>query len=521
MISSKTAGMIMRQLLIEGLKGAFPFIADKTKIVQEAVPGSSIVKTRIPGRFSVCDSVNGNNRRYSKKVWEKNLQANSPLMESIKRSRAFGTLEHPKDGTVDLLSPISHIVSEAKLSDNGEVIGEITIVNTDEGKKINALIEAGYNPMVSSRGYGSLTKANDGVDEVQDDFVCEGWDIVMKPSFENAELVPDRGTKVESKPVPVKETSLAENAVPKAVTPPVPTPVSESSSKSTPEPIMNINEIKSKITSFKTLEANKLDPQRFAESVSQLADLHQSVADYVAEDTKRSYDGQKLHREIETIEAAWSEAQSAPAKSVVKLKENQGKLLKVVKAVVETGLKFKSTLAEAIKEKDGLKKLVEELTTNGRGWKALAEKRKEKLQHTEAKYQVACEALDVLRDRYNEDLTLVGGRNLVLEFKDKITPEVKAQIKEAKKPKEIVAIREQLEGKTPSTEQKPAESGKPAPVVEGKTAPKAAPATPPAPVTPPAPASEGKKPVINPTANPLRSMNESVAMIQRLSQSAK
>jgi hypothetical protein len=34
--------------------------------------------------------------------------------------------------------------------------GEIQIIETEEGQKLKALVEAGYNPLVSSRGYGSL-----------------------------------------------------------------------------------------------------------------------------------------------------------------------------------------------------------------------------------------------------------------------------------------------------------------------------------------------------------------------------
>ena len=193
----------MRQYLVEGATGAVPFFVDRTKpIVFEArADGRS---SRIPGRFSICDCVNGNNRRYSKRVWEKNLQTGSALREAMKRNAAFGFLEHPKDGIVDFLSPISHHVTEADLKEEKgttgkmvcEVHGTIEILETPEGGKLKALIEGGYNPMVSSRGYGSLEKGTDGVDNVCDDYVCEGWDVVIKPSFDTAEL--DSGARTAS-----------------------------------------------------------------------------------------------------------------------------------------------------------------------------------------------------------------------------------------------------------------------------------------------------------------------------------
>ena len=105
----------MRQYLAEGLTGAFPFIVDRSKVpVSESRPNGQSYK-RIPGRFSVCDCVNGNNRRYSRRVWEKNLTPGSPLQESIKKNAAFGLLEHPKDGIVTLQSPISHQVIKAEM----------------------------------------------------------------------------------------------------------------------------------------------------------------------------------------------------------------------------------------------------------------------------------------------------------------------------------------------------------------------------------------------------------------------
>src|SRR5512139_1627004 len=261
----------MRQYLIEGVTGAFPFIVDRSKTpVAESRPNGSSFH-RIPGRFSVCDCVNGNNRRYSKRVWEKNLQPGSVLQESITRNAAFGLLEHPKDGIVTLLSPISHHVTKAAMVESKdaqgqpvyEVVGEIALLDTEEGKKLKALIEGGYNPLVSSRGYGSLEKAPDGVDEVKEDYVCEGWDVVIKPSFEQAELSPDRSSTNAQMAQPVAPNPQAESVQPKAAAPtnaaqPVNLKESSPSTGVVAKPIsetktrtnnMELNEIKSRIDS--------------------------------------------------------------------------------------------------------------------------------------------------------------------------------------------------------------------------------------------------------------------------------
>ena len=210
---------------------------------------------------------------------------------------------------------------------------------------------------------------------------------------------------------------------------------------------MHINEIKMRISQLK---ATKVDsPVKFAEGMSQVNELRQAVANYVAEDApKRLFEGQKLDRGLDEIESTWTTAAAVPAKTIGTMKESQSKLLKVIKAVVETALKYKQALAEALGREAKQGKLIEELTKNGTGWMQLAESRKSKLDVTTKKYVTACEALDIMKDRYHEDVTDLGRRLITLEFAEKAQqPEIAKALKEAKKPKDIVAIREQLEGK--------------------------------------------------------------------------
>lgn len=510
--------------LLEGVKGAFPFTADRAKIVTESLPGGGTL-TRIPGKLSLCDAVNGNNRRYPRPVWEKNLKAGSPLQESIKRNAAFGLLEHPADGLVSLLSPISHIVSKAVLCENGEVTGEIVLVGTDEGKKLVALIEAGYDPLVSSRGFGSLTTGTDGVDVVQEDFICEGWDVVIKPSFESAQLTPNRN------PMPAVESKPAAPATLTASTSPLsPSPVAALKESVTPSvpaashikqaPTMTITEIKQRMAALRGQDPAKLTPARFAESLTESQALHTEVAKFVAEDATRSYEGSKLHKQLEEHEARMEAAQKAPTAAAHKLQENLNKVLKVTNVVVERGLQMRKQLGEALKKEGTQTKLIEELTKNGTDWKNLADKRKARLEHTNKKYVTACEMVDSLVKRYNEDMVMVGGRLLQLEFKESAhTPEIAKLIKEATKPKQILAIRERLErpAKAAAGAAKPVQEGK-----DGKPAAPAPAAKPAAPAPAPAPAApvaEGKKPVsVTASVQPsVRNLGESVSMARRLS----
>ena len=527
--------------LLEGVKGAFAFSADRAKIVTESLPGGGSI-TRIPGKLSLCDAVNGNNRRYPRPVWEKNLKSGSPLQESIKRNAAFGLLEHPSDGVVSLLSPISHIVSKAILCENGEVTGEIVVLGTAEGQKLTALIEGGYDPLVSSRGFGSLTTGTDGVDVVQEDFICEGWDVVIKPSFEVAQLTPNRGPSpaLESQtksaydqwfeatqrtpsraPSPALESAPAAPVLTASTSPISPSPVAvlkesvspqaPAASPAKPALIMTINEIKQRMAALRGQDPSKLTPSRFAESLTESQALHTEVAKFVAEDATRSYEGSKLHKQLEEHEARMEAAQKAPTAAAHKLQENLNKVLKVTNVVVERGLQMRKQLGEALKKDASNTRLVEELTKNGTDWKNLADKRKARLEHTEKKYVTACEMVDSLVKRYNEDVTLLGGRVLQLEFKESAhTPDVARQIKEASKPKQIMAIRERLEkGAKPASGAAKTASGAAKPVQEVKTATSAT-----------APVQESKKAPISvtqPVQPSLRNLSESVSMARRLS----
>lgn len=554
----------MRQYLIEGVTGAFPFIVDRSKTpVAESRPNGGSL-TRIPGRFSVCDCVNGNNRRYGRRVWEKNLQPGSMLQESIKRNAAFGLLEHPKDGIVTLLSPISHHVTNATMTETAdpkgqkvtEVVGEIALLDTEEGKKLKALIEGGYNPLVSSRGYGSLSKAADGVDEVQEDYVCEGWDVVIKPSFENAELTPDRSSTSARMAEPVAPNPQAESVQKTDAAPttaPAPVALKESSPSTgaeikpaskpeTSKKNMELNEIKLRVDSLRNADPQK--PKRFAESMTQVEELHQQVAEWAAADPKRSWEATKLHKELDEITETYSETIKAPKKEVKRLGEQNNKLMRVINAVASTAVTYKKKLGESLKADGSRVKMIEELTRRGQGWQRIAESRKQKFVTLEKDFDTSCEALDLMAGRYHEDVTELGRRLIVLEFKEKAqTPEIQKQLKEASRLRHIVAIRETLEGKPKKDVQeadalkKPAEGEAPGKEAikdeKQKGAPAASASTdvakPPGDVK--NEAKDGKKEAAQPVTEArvlqhdradlsVRAVNESVELVRRLSGAA-
>ncbi len=218
---------------------------------------------------------------------------------------------------------------------------------------------------------------------------------------------------------------------------------------------MELTEIKSRIAGLRaTTESVTADPKRFAESVALIEELHQEAASWGAADSKRSWDAQKLHRDLDEINSKLSESAAAPTKQAKKLSENNGKLMKVINAVAQTALTYKKKLGEALKKQDSDKKMIEQLIRRGQGWQQVAESRKQKLATLEEDFNTSCEALDIMRDRYHEDVTELGRRVIVLEFKEKAqAPEIQKQLKEATRLRHIAAIRETLEGKKPVTEE--------------------------------------------------------------------
>lgn len=539
-----------RQYLAEGVQGAVVFDVDRTKpFVTESASESNggRVLTRMSGRLSVCDCVNGNQREYGKSVWEKNLAEGSTLQRLIAENASFGCLEHPKDGLVGLNNPdISHQVTAVKMVEGKgpdgkprwEVHGEISVYeDTPAGARLMAFIKGGYNPLVSSRGFGSLVKDSRGVDVVQDDFVCEGWDVVRTPSFEQAQLNPMREPIAPSTTARMAaKPPTAESVQPAASAPSTP-PLSEASASAPAKPsdtkpvqpsqtstTMEITEVRQRISALRGADPTKLDPRRLAESLSEIEALHTEVASYAAADPKRSYEGQRLHRDLEAVTEALTNAAAAPRQRAGKLAEDNQKLMQVVQATATTAVTYKKKLGESVATAAKLKETVTEATRRGRGWHKIAEDRGQKLAKRNEQFDTACEALDIMAARYHADTTELGRRLLQVEFKDKLAanPALAEKLTKATRLTHVGAIREELEGKKPKEGAAPSKeaikgakkgSGEAVADAPGKVTTESAEGKPAA--APARPVTEAK--VQFGTDRDPRSLSESVEMARRLS----
>lgn len=150
-----------------------------TKFLMEAKSDGRYIAR---GEFGRVDVPTLNNRVYPRKNFEPALES---LGEKLKRKQVYGELDHPDDGKTKL-TRASHIITNLTVQDDGVVMGEAEILPTPNGKILRALIEAGCEVGVSSRGRGSTTRNKEGHDVVGEDFALVTYDFVAEPAMSSA-----------------------------------------------------------------------------------------------------------------------------------------------------------------------------------------------------------------------------------------------------------------------------------------------------------------------------------------------
>ena len=137
----------------------------------------------IEGIFLQGDLVNRNGRNYPMAVLDKEAERYNE--EFIKTNRAYGELGHPDGPTINL-ERVSHMIKSLE-KEGTNYIGKAKVMDTPYGKIVKSLIDEGAQLGVSSRGMGTLKQSNEGVNEVQGDFMlATAGDIVADPSAPNA-----------------------------------------------------------------------------------------------------------------------------------------------------------------------------------------------------------------------------------------------------------------------------------------------------------------------------------------------
>lgn len=152
----------------------------------------------VTGKFQHAGVVNRNNRIYPRRCFEQQLQPNSDLMRRVRERKVIGHLEHPEDGRTDL-SKAAVLITDLRMNETGEVMGTLETLSTPAGQVATALFKDKVTVGISSRGRGSVNTRDDGVDEVQEDYVMETFDLVADPSTFGAELVSESEKKGDKK----------------------------------------------------------------------------------------------------------------------------------------------------------------------------------------------------------------------------------------------------------------------------------------------------------------------------------
>lgn len=172
-------------LITEPPKAAGPrprLLIDARPISLQMIEGKEgSKKIVVRGEFARCNLATENNRVYPAKLWEREL---SRLGKAMHERQVFGELDHPSDGRTSL-ARVSHIVTNLSVED-GIVIGEAEILDTQRGKDLQALLSSGCKVGVSSRGYGSVKSNEKGEDIVQEDYRLVTFDFVAEPADSNA-----------------------------------------------------------------------------------------------------------------------------------------------------------------------------------------------------------------------------------------------------------------------------------------------------------------------------------------------
>lgn len=136
----------------------------------------------IEGIFMQAEMKNRNGRIYPLGVLES--QVEKYVKEYVDAGRAIGELNHP-DSPVVNPKEASHLITSLRKEGNN-FIGKAKILPTPMGNVVRGLLEGGVKLGVSSRGMGSIREREDGINEVQDDYILSTVDIVHDPSAPDA-----------------------------------------------------------------------------------------------------------------------------------------------------------------------------------------------------------------------------------------------------------------------------------------------------------------------------------------------
>ncbi len=143
-------------------------------------------RLRLRGPMQRAEAANQNKRMYPRRILQREFKN---YLKAVAENRAMGELDHPDTSTVSL-EKVSHIVREMGW-DGDTWVGVIEVLPTPMGKILENLVDSGVTLGISSRGVGTTSKNESGLDIVQDDFTLVCFDMVAEPSTHGAYMIPE------------------------------------------------------------------------------------------------------------------------------------------------------------------------------------------------------------------------------------------------------------------------------------------------------------------------------------------
>lgn len=159
-----------RQVLVE------TFETPNFMLLEGREPGRRLV---VEGTVGWCDRETSNGRIYTRPVMEREI---TKLQERITARSLFASVDHPPDGK-GKIRDTGAICVGLRVEADGRVVGRYEVVEgTGAGSDLAAVIRAGGNPGMSSRGVGSTEINMEGKQVVKEDFRLYGYDFVVDPA---------------------------------------------------------------------------------------------------------------------------------------------------------------------------------------------------------------------------------------------------------------------------------------------------------------------------------------------------
>ena len=161
------------------------------KLIREEIENVEVIVEERNGKKSLYiegvllqgDIKNRNGRMYPAQTLAKEVSRYNEAF--VGKGRALGELGHPDGPTVNL-DRVSHKITSLR-QEGSNFVGRAKILNTPMGSIAKNLLDEGVKLGVSSRGVGSVSMNNEGVNVVGEDFMlATAADIVADPSAPDA-----------------------------------------------------------------------------------------------------------------------------------------------------------------------------------------------------------------------------------------------------------------------------------------------------------------------------------------------